>query len=230
MLARSASAQAPSPPPPAREGSADFAFVGTSGNASTRSIGLGGDLVFRPAPWEAKVKLNYVRNETDGEVKAQAFVLTGRAQRSITPRLSGFGQYGYQRDRFAGILNRHGVEGGVAYSLVKQAPHALAVDAALGYANEQRLLGDNLSTPTLGAGGLYTLKISETSDLTEDGHFLFSLSDRDDWRYSNAVALTARMTTVLSLKLSNTTRYVHMPVFGFKRTDSLTAIALVAKF
>jgi putative salt-induced outer membrane protein len=229
MAARRSSGQAP-PPQPEREGSAEFAFVGTSGNSSTQSIGVGGDLVFRLAPWEAKLKANYVRNEAEDQLKAQAFVLTARAQRSISPRLSGFGQYGYQRDRFAGILHRNVAEGGVAYSWVEQSPHKLVVDTALGYANEQRLLGNNLSTATLGAGGLYTLKISATSDLTEDGHFLFALSDSDDWRYVNAVALSARMTTLLSLKLSNTIRYVHMPVFGFKRTDALTAMALVAKF
>ena len=104
------------------------------------------------------------------------------------------------------------------------------MDGGLGYANEQRLVGNNLSTATLSAGGLYTLKLSETSDLTEDGHFVFSLSDGSDWRYGNAIALTAKVTTVVSLKLSNTIRYVNFPVFGFKNTDAVTAVALVAKF
>jgi putative salt-induced outer membrane protein len=229
-VSRAASAQAPPPPPPMREGSAEFAFVGTSGNSSTQSIGIGGDVVVRPAPWEGRLKANYVRNESDDQLKAQAFVLTARALRAINPRLSAYGQYGYQRDRFAGIRHRNVVEGGLAYALVRQAPHALLVDAGLGYANERRLIGSNLSTATLGAGGLYTLKISPTSDLTEDGHFVFSLSQGDDWRYLNTVALAARVTTLLSLKVSNTIRYVNMPVFGFKSTDALTSIALVAKF
>ena len=59
----------------------------------------------------------------------------------------------------------------------------IIVDGGLGYANEHRLVGNNLSTATLAAGGLYTLKLSETSELTEDGHFVSSLSDGDDWRY-----------------------------------------------
>jgi hypothetical protein len=53
---------------------------------------------------------------------------------------------------------------------------------------------------------IYTLKISQTTDLSEDGHFVFSLSDGSDWRYVNE------------------------PVLGFKNTDMVTAIALVAKF
>jgi putative salt-induced outer membrane protein len=222
--------QALPPPPPQREGSAEFAFVGTTGNSSTQTIGLGGEYIYRPSPWETRLRISYVRNEAEDQLKAQAFLLTLRVQRPIRPRLSGYGQYGYQRDRFAGILDRNTIEAGVAYSLIEQAPHKLIVDGSLGYANEKRLLGNNLSTATLGAGGAYTLKISGTSELSEDGHFVFSLSDGNDWRYANAVALTAKVTTLLSLKVSNIFRYVNQPVVGFKGTDAITAIALVAKF
>jgi putative salt-induced outer membrane protein len=223
-------AQAPPPPPPEREGSAEFAFVGTTGNSSTQTIGLGGEFIYRPSPWETRLKLSYVRNEAEDQLKAQAFVLSLRAQRPIRPRLSGYGQYGYQRDRFAGILDRNAVEAGLAYSLLEQAPHALIVDAGLGYANEQRLLGNNFSTATLSGGGLYALRISDTSALTEDAHLVFALSDGSDWRYTNAVALTAKVSTIFSLKLSNTIRYLNLPVVGFKSTDAVTAVALVAKF
>ena len=77
------------------------------------------------------------------------------------------------------------------------------------------------------AVGHYTLKISDTSALTEDGHFVFAFSDGSDWRYTNAVALTAKVSTLLSLKLSNTIRYLNLPVEGFRNTD---AVALMAKF
>jgi len=113
------------PPPPEREGSAEFAFVGTTGNSSTQTIGVGGELIYRPSPWESKVKVNYVRSEADDQLRAQALVLALRVQRKIRARLSGFGEYGYQRDRFAGMLNRNVVQGGLAYSLLEQAPHKL---------------------------------------------------------------------------------------------------------
>jgi len=38
------------------------------------------------------------------------------------------------------------------------------------------------------------------------------------------------VSTLLSLKLSNAVRYVNLPAAGFKTTDVVTAIALVAKF
>jgi putative salt-induced outer membrane protein YdiY len=225
-----ASAQAPPAPPPVREGAAEFAFVGTTGNSSTQTIGLSAEYIYRPAPWDTTLKVNYVRNQAEDELRAQAFQLTARGRRAINLRLSGYGQYGYQRDRFAGILNRNAVEGGVTYSWVDRAPHTLVADAGFGYANETRVLGDNLSTATLGTGAVYTLKISDTSEISEDGHFVFSLSEGRDWRYSNAVALTAALTTVLSLKVSNTVRYLNLQVAGFESTDAITSVALVAKF
>jgi putative salt-induced outer membrane protein len=222
--------QQPPPPPPKREGSAEFAFVGTSGNSSTETIGVGGEYIYRPSPWETSVKLKYVRNESDDELKAQSFVLTLRAQRPIKPKLAAYTQYGHQRDRFAGILHRNAIEAGLAYSWIERAPHKLSVDAGLGYAHEDRLAGNNLSTATLSSGGTYTFKISDTSELGEDGHLVFSLSDSSDWRYANTASVTAKVTTVFSLKASNAVRYVNQPVVGFKSTDVITSIALVAKF
>jgi hypothetical protein len=108
-----ACAQTPAAPPPEREGSAEFAFVGTTGNSSTQTIGLGGEFIYRPSPWESKFRVSYVRNEAEDQLRAQAFVLTLRAGRPIQDRLSGYAQYGYQRDRFAGILNRNTIEAGL---------------------------------------------------------------------------------------------------------------------
>jgi putative salt-induced outer membrane protein len=229
-LSRLALAQTPPQQPPEREGSAEFAFVGTTGNSSTQTIGLGGEFIYRPSPWETKFKVSYVHNEAEDQLKAQAIVLSFRAQRPMGPRLSGYGEYGYQRDRFAGILDRNGVDAGLSYSLLEAAPHTLIVDAGLGYANEHLSLGNNLSTATLSGGGLYTLKISDTSALTEDGHFVLALSNGSDWRYTNAAALTAEVSTIFSLKVSNTIRYLNLPDVGFRNTDALTAVALVAKF
>jgi putative salt-induced outer membrane protein YdiY len=38
------------------------------------------------------------------------------------------------------------------------------------------------------------------------------------------------VTTLFSLKVSNAVRYVNAPAEGFETTDTITSIALVAKF
>jgi putative salt-induced outer membrane protein len=225
-----AAAQAPPEPPPRHEGSAEFAFVGTTGNASTQTIGLGGESTYRPAPWVWKNKAAFVRSKAESELKAQTLLFLTRAERDIRPRLAGFGEYGYFRDEFAGIDHRNSVAGGLTYKLIDLAAHLLSIDGAIGYLNEDRLDNENVSSATYGTGAAYRWKLSETATVTEEARFTGTFADGKDWRILQAVAVTARLTELLSLKVSNTVRYVNDPVPGFKATDTNTSIALVAKF
>lgn len=221
---------APPPPPPPREGSAEASFVGTSGNASTSALGLAGEYIVREAPWVFTTKAAYVRNESEGLLNAQSFVAAFRATRTLTERLAVFGQYGYLRDTFAGVEHRNVIDAGVQYAVIRPNPHQLDVEAGIGYANEQRILGDDLSAAQGFAGALYKLKISDTAEISDEFRFAASFADAGDWRVANTAAVTAKLTTVFSLKLSNVVRYVHEPVLGFETTDTLTSVALVAKF
>ena len=222
--------QAPPPPPPAREGTAEFAFVGTSGNSSTQALGLGGEVTFRPSPWVFNSKAAYVRNEADDVVEAESFAALFQASRAIRARLSTYGRYAYLRNTFAGIEHRHSISGGLEYQVLTGPVHLLKTNAGIGYANEQRVLGNDLSAAEFLTGAGYKWVFSPTADLTNDFNFSMSFEDAGDWRTANIIALTAKLTTVLSLKLSNTVRYVHEPVEGFDNTDTLTSVALVAKF
>jgi len=225
-------AQAPAapPPPPRREGTAEFAFVGTTGNASTQTIGLGGDVIYRPSPWTLRNRAAFVRSKADSELKAKSLLFVSRAERALNPRLGTFGEYGYFRDRFAGVAHRNALMGGVSYKLVNLAAHQLAVDGGLGYLNERRLVGDDVSSATYGTGATYRWKLSDTAQVSDDARFTGTFADGDDWRVVQAAAVTARLTTLFSLKVANAIGYVHRPVPGFKSTDTNTSIALVAKF
>ena len=220
---------APPPPPPAHEGSAEFAAVATSGNTSTGSLGLAGTLIFRPPKWVYATKAGYVQNTVDDVLKARSFFTTFRASRELTPILSAFGQFGYLKDRFAGIDHRTVIEGGIAATWTGPR-QTISLDGSLGYTNEQRIKPPDLSTAVVGAGAHYKLKISDTSDFTEELVFTQSLSTGSDFRVTNLAALTAKLTDLFSLKVSNIVRYVNAPVPGFKSTDTITSTALVAKF
>lgn len=220
----------PPPPPPRHEGSAEFAFVGTSGNASTQTVGLGGESIYRPAPWTLKNRAAFVRSKAESELKAQTLLFLSRAERAIRPRLAGFGEYGFFRDRFAGIGHRNSVAGGLSFKLIDAVAHVLSVDGALGYLNENRLVGDHVSSATYGTGASYRWKLSETAAVTDEARFTGLFADGDDWRVLQTAAVTARLTELLALKLSNSVSYVNRAVPGFKSTDTNSSIALVAKF
>ena len=218
------------PPPKPREAKAEFALVSTTGNASAHTIGAAGQVIFRPPQWEIEGQTALVRNEADGVVTAKSFAARGRAGRVLTTRLKAFGQHSYLRDLFSGVVHRNITEGGLSYLLMQLGRNTLSADAALGYLKERRVIGVSLSTPTAGTGAHYKLQLSETSDISDDLIMSFDLSDEGTWRLQHAIALTAKVATPLSLKVSNLLRYVDEPVAGFEKTDSITSAALVLSF
>jgi putative salt-induced outer membrane protein YdiY len=125
------------------------------------------------------------------------------------------------------VLTRNAVAGGAAFKLINTARQALTADAGIGYLNESRVAGADISSATYLAGATYKLKLSDTADLTDDLRVLGVFDNTDDWRVVHTIALTARLTSVLSLKVSNLLRHANFPPPGFKKTDTTTAVALV---
>lgn len=225
-----AAAQAPAPPPPRQEGTAELAFVGTTGNASTNTFSVGAEHIARPAPWLIKNRFAYLRNEAEEILTAESILYLFRAERPVSARISAFGEYAYFADEFAGIDHRNSVGGGLSFKLVDRPAHRLTADTSLGYLNEQRLTGADISSATYGFGSTYRWTISETATLDDEARFTGPFEDADNWRFAHIISVTARLTQLLSLKVSNTIRHQHLPPPGFKSTDTATSIALVAKF
>jgi putative salt-induced outer membrane protein YdiY len=226
-LSAHAWAQTPAPPPPAREAKAEFALVTTNGNADSQTIGTTGEITFRPPRWVVTGKVGFVRQEANEIVSAESLASLERASRVLAPRLQAYGQHGYLRDLFAGVESRNSAEGGLSYLLVQSGAHTLFVDGGLGYLHEGRTNGPTLATPMATVGTRYKLKFSATSDLTDDLATSFDFNEDGTWRLNHLIALTARVASVFSLKVSNQLRFVDEPVPGFERTDTITSAALV---
>jgi len=227
----SAAAQAaPPPPPPKQEGTAELAYVGATGNSSTNTLSVSGEHIFRPSPWLIKNRVAYLHDESDGLLSAETFLYSFRTERQLSPRLSTFGDYTYFKDEFSGVNHRNSLLGGVNYKLIEQAAHRLAVDAGLGYLNEQRPTDDDISSGTYGFGSTYKWTISPTSTLDDEARYIGVFDSGDNWRFSHVISLTTRITSLFSLKASNTIRHQHKPPIGFLQTDTTTSIALVMKF
>jgi putative salt-induced outer membrane protein YdiY len=230
IVSARAGAQSPTPPPPDHETSAELSFVGTGGNSSTETIGVGGSRFDHVDGWLITSKAAYVRNNSDGVLKAESVALAFQGAKILTPRLSVFGKYGFLHDRFAGIESRNTIAIGEAYILLDNKTNKLTADGAFGYASEERTISPTTKNGTWDMGLLYDWKLSDTAEITDEARILFSLSDGNDWRAGNNATVSAKLTTIFSLKLSSTVRFVNQPVPGFLKTDTVTAIALVAKF
>src|SRR5690606_21307459 len=127
--------------------------------------------------WLFRNKVSFVRNESNGRLTATAFDLTSRAQRSLNARASVFGEYGFFRDEFAGVLRRNSVTAGVAVKAVETSRQTLTLDAGAGYTHERRLARDDRSSGSYLLGATYTGEVSETAALTDDVKLSGFLSD-----------------------------------------------------
>lgn len=217
----------PTPPPPKQELSAQAAFVGTTGNSKETTLSAGADYIARLDVWTLKDRFAVIRGETDSILTSESWLFGMRVERPLNARVAVFGEYAYFRDTFAGIDNRNGVTGGLMFTLVKDARHTLTADAGIGYLNEQRLAGADVSSGTYSGGAAYALKLSDNAEITDEFRFLGVFDNSDDWRVSNTVAVTAKLTSVFSLKFSNTVRHLNFPPTGFISTDTVTSVALV---
>jgi putative salt-induced outer membrane protein len=174
--------------------------------------------------------MSFVRSETSNVETARSFAADLRQGRSLSPRVDVFGRFGFLANEFAGIDARTTIDGGLGYKLLMGPVHSLRVDGGLGYSHENRVTGAELSFPLVNFGPAYKWQISRTADLTDAALWTVSLDEGEDWRFGNALALTAAITSIFSLKASHEVKHANAPVPGFEKTDTVTSVALVAKF
>lgn len=217
-------------PPPRLEQRFEAAYVGVAGNSSSNTFSVGADVIARPDSWVVRNKLSFVRNEADGVLAAKAFEYTSRLQKTLNPRASTFGEYDFFRDPFAGVIRRQAATIGFSLSALATPRQGLHVDLGAGYTNERRQTGENVSSSSYLVGADYKVTLSANADLTDGLRVTGIFADARNWRAEHTVAVTAKLTGGLSLKVSNALRFANFPPPGFRRTDSITAVALVASF
>ncbi|HJZ76223.1 MAG TPA: DUF481 domain-containing protein [Vicinamibacterales bacterium] len=232
LLASAAGVYAQPPadqPPPRLEATAQAAFLANTGNSSTETLGFGGEIIVRPAPWVYRAKAALAQNSDHDELKARSVTALLRADRVLTPRLSAFGQYDYLHDIFAGIENRQTVQAGLAFLAVDRAPHRLRFDGGIGYQHEGRVNTENTNSAIAEGGLAYRWQITRTSELVEEFRASLPFANTDQWKLDQSVSLTAAINSIFSLKVANVVRFVNAPVPGFESTDTTTTVALVMK-
>ncbi len=217
-------------PPPRWERTAEVSLVGTGGNSDAQTLGLASSLVWRPAGWTTEARASFVRSETSGVETARSLVASGREARTLSPRLDAFGRLEYLVNEFAGIDARVRADAGLGYKAIVRGAHRLRIDTGFGYSHEARLKEADLSSAVATVGGRYEWQITKATRLTNAPLLTASLDDRQDWRFDNALAVTTSMTRVFSLKLAHELKFLNAPVAKFKKTDTVFAVTLVAKF
>jgi putative salt-induced outer membrane protein YdiY len=211
------------------DGKAELSFVATAGNASSQTIGTGGEFAFRPDGWATQVKTNFVSTRTAKGV-GQAFGIDLRQSHRASNKVEMYGHAGFVRDEFAGINHRYTVDAGLGYPLAKHGRQSFKFDIGLGYTREERVGGPSPTFPSGVFSTTWGWAVLPSVGLANEMHGTSNLTHAPDWRLSNAFSVTISLSRLLALKLSDKVNYLNRPVPGFVKTDSVTSAALVVQF
>lgn len=226
-------AQSPRPTNPTTElvkGKAELSYVSTGGNASTQTIGTGGEAVVSPGQWRLEARSSYLRTRTNGQTRSRRLTGQLRAARGVGEHAELFARGTYLRNTFAGIDNSVDGAAGVTALLIRGEPQRLSFDSGFGYIGEDRTRGQGRYVGTFDMGLRHQWEFSRRNRISNDASLKTDVDRTSDWRVTHVAALQAALNAVLALKLSHEINYRNEPVPGFNRADTVAAAAIVATF
>lgn len=217
------------PPPPVWSGTGELTILATSGNVSSVTFGATGELARQKGRWRTNARAAFLRTTDRGLERGRSVLVQAQQSRAISSVLELFGRGQYQRDLFAGILQRYSVDAGAG--LVFAGPvQRLQLTLGAGSTHERRLNVPDQSIPVATAGVQYRFALSQDTTFTEEALATSSLTHGDDWRLDSTAALTTIIRQPIALRVSYNTKYLNKPVPTFQRLDTLLSVSLVARF
>jgi len=218
-------------PEPIWKGSLGLAWLATSGNTDTSTLGLSFALDRKPEPWGLEFAARGNRADDGGVTTAENYLVSARAVRKLSTRWEAFGGLAWAKDPFAGFDSQTVASAGATYLAVESKRHLLTFDAGLAYTWEDRVPpAEDVNF----AGGLLGLswewKLGEHSKLTERLVFLPNFDDTDDWRLQSLTAVESAINDWLALRFGFDLRYRNQPIGDADDTDTTSTASVVFTF
>ncbi len=212
-------------------GSLGLAYLATSGNTDTQTLGADFSMEREPTPWGLELSASFNRADENGVTTAERYTARGRGTRALGERWGVFGGLSGEKDEFAGYDLLLVVEGGATYNALLGPTHTLSFDGGLTYTDESRI-DPEPDVDYLGAvlGLSYQWKLSETASLGERLLYYPNFDQGADWRLSSETALQAALTNRLAVKTSYELRFRNQPIGDNSGTDTTTKVSLVVSF
>jgi len=242
-LAQDCPCPVPEPPPPVWFGKAELAFLSTSGNTDTTSIGGSAEVNYNPKPWLFTLKGSALHAATDGVTTAENFTASLQASRDLTEQLDVFARAGWLKNTFSGINNIYNFDGGAGFKLLNTKTQFLRIEGGVGYTTEQDIVLGVIAPyhnyANIRAGLGYKWQITKTAAVTNDYSYLLDLSDSKNWFMTDKAAVAVAISKIFALQASWTLLYRNeppikdgttIPLTRYDKTDTATAVGLVAKF
>jgi putative salt-induced outer membrane protein len=221
------------PPPPQEDapvfsGDAELGFTRLSGNTDSQTL-IGKTLLTWLTGNFTYSLRGEVRNVTkDDETSAEQYLVAGRERYELDGPHYLFGFARWEKDRFAGYDQQLSAIGGYGRQILESNTHLLSLEAGPGYRHDR-----------LREHGDYRLAVAYTA---LDYHWFFSdyadIQQEMSFEYTDQnttsrslTALTARLNSKLSLRLSHEIKHNSQPPDDTsERTDNTTSASLLYRW
>jgi putative salt-induced outer membrane protein YdiY len=224
------SAQAPAEPPPLWDTQLGAAFVGTSGNTDTSTVGADFSMHRRWPQWQIESSVSAVR-ATDREVRtAERYIGALRGQRKLTTMIGLTAGERLERDRLAGLNLRSILDAGLAYALRRAPGWTLDAVSAIAWNHEDASAGPGRDDPIGVLQLLSKVPFSASADSTQRFTFYPNFSHSSAHRSEAEVTAQAALNGRLGLKLGYLWRRSNEPVPGFVKNDSMMTASVVVRW
>lgn len=218
------------PPRPLKD-VGEISFIDTSGNTTATTFNLKNELSYS---FRTKTKVDWTGSflyaKAGGITSAEQYQTGLRVDQNLTDRIFGFVLGGWQRDRFAGILDRYNGGAGAGLQVFKTGRNDLRTDAGFNYIVEERSTGETKRSPSALADVNYRFNLTAQTSFGWDGKGDFDLDDTQNYQLESLLSLQTSLTKILAWKNSYLVRYKHEPVPGFGSTDRTFSTAMVINF
>ncbi len=209
---------------------AELSYVQTSGNSKTSTLSAKNLFNY---DWEkAALELNAggLGAKSGSTMTAEQYNASEKVSLKLSGKNYAFERTAWDKNRFAGIKDRYDMGLGVGRNLVDTAGNKLYAEAGGGYIAEDRLASENKSFGTYRGFAKYIHTLSPTASASQDLEYMGNFEDAKGYRMNAETALVTSISTHFSLKASYLWKYVNSPGPGFKKTDTMTAVALIVNY
>jgi putative salt-induced outer membrane protein YdiY len=230
-VVRTSSAQtAPKEPPPRWDTQVGGAFVGTSGNTETSTIGADFSLHRRWPVWQIESNATAIRATNASVRTAERYLGAFRGQRKLSAILGLSAGERAERDHLSGIDFRSILDGGLTWALVRLPEWTLDGTTAVAWSHEQPVVGATLDHPIGLLQAMSRIPFGAAAETTQRFTYYPDFKVSSAYRSELELAAQAAMNSHLALKLGYLWRFSNAPVAGFKKTDNTTTASVVLRW
>jgi len=229
------------PPNGVWTGKGQAGFVGSQGNTDSESINAAIDMALVDNQWKHTLHFGALYGESSGITAAERWDALWQSNYSLTTDLYSFGALRYEHDDFSGFEYQGSVTAGVGYKILNTDATKLSGQVGVGYRKSQpeeltkdasgavisRTLEPSTSDAILTAGLDFSQVLTSTTNLTNK--FLMETGSSDTL-YSDALALTVKVSGKLALSLGYGVQDNTNPPAGLKKLDTVETVNLVYSF